>query len=129
MITAKEAAQVANEHGLSLSDAVALQRLSNTTAEAEALAGQFTGAPQPPPPVDPNSLTPLLAEKAARKQAELARCWKYNQQYEDSLRLRARDKAAWDALPADHRSCVGYYEPTRTAAKAAGIDVTKGGSQ
>jgi hypothetical protein len=45
-ISAIEAGRIANAHGLSLSDAVALQKLSNDTAEAEAFAAQFTGKAQ-----------------------------------------------------------------------------------
>jgi hypothetical protein len=47
-ITASEAAEIARAHGLSLSDAVALSRLSATVEEAQALAAQF--APEAPEP-------------------------------------------------------------------------------
>ena len=49
-ITASEAAEIARAHGLSLSDAVALSRLSATVAEAESLAAQF--APEAPVDMD-----------------------------------------------------------------------------
>jgi len=63
--------------------------------------------------------------KAARKQADLARLWKYNQGYEDALAARERDPAAFAAMSGDYRSKVlGYYLPGREAAEAAGIDVT-----
>ena len=45
-ITAIEAARIANAAGLSLSDAVALQQLSGTVADAEAFAAEFTGKAQ-----------------------------------------------------------------------------------
>jgi len=45
-ISAVEAAKIANAHGLSLSDAVALQQLSGTVADAEAFAAEFTGKAQ-----------------------------------------------------------------------------------
>lgn len=73
---------------------------------------------------------PVTNEKAARKQAELARCWKYNQQYEDALKVRKTDPQAFATLSADHRTAIlGFYLPMREAAEAAGIDVTKGGSR
>lgn len=40
-ITSAEAAEIAARHGLSLGDAAALQRLADTTDEADDLAGQF----------------------------------------------------------------------------------------
>ena len=47
MITTQQAATIAKRHGLTLSDAAALQRLSNTTEEAEEAAGMFSPiAPQ-----------------------------------------------------------------------------------
>jgi len=71
-----------------------------------------------------------IAFKAARKQADLARLWKYSQQYEDALAARERDPAAFATLSANHRTAVlGYYLPMREAAEAAGIDVTRGGSR
>lgn len=71
-----------------------------------------------------------LEEKAARKQADLARRWKRNEQYEDALKVRETDPQAFATLSADHRAAIlGYYKPMRDAAKAAGVDVTKGGSR
>jgi len=69
-------------------------------------------------------------EKAARKRADLARTWRYDQQYEDALKVRETDPARFAALSADHRSAVeGYYLPAREAAEAAGVDVSKEGSR
>lgn len=65
-ITAVEAARIANEHGLSLSDAVALQRLANTTEEAEHLAGQF--APEDDTPADKSNARIRSAVKSRRLQ-------------------------------------------------------------
>lgn len=44
-ITAKEAAEVAKAHGLTLSDASALSRLAESPAEADLLASMFSGKP------------------------------------------------------------------------------------
>ena len=66
-----------------------------------------------------------LEQKAARKQAELVRCFKFNQGYEDALQTRETNPAAFAAMSGDYRSKVlGYYLPGREAAEAAGIDVT-----
>jgi hypothetical protein len=45
MITTKEAAAIAKQHGLTLSDAAALARLANTTEEAEEAAAMFSPVP------------------------------------------------------------------------------------
>lgn len=66
--------------------------------------------------------------RSTRKQADLARTWRYNQGYEDALQVRETDPARFAAMSGDYRSKVeGYYLPARQAAEAAGIDVTGGG--
>jgi len=74
--------------------------------------------------------TPRTREKATRKRADLARTWRYNQGYEDALRVRETDPARFAAMSGDYRSKVlGYYLPGREAAEAAGVDVSKEGSR
>lgn len=64
---------------------------------------------------------------AARKQASLASCFKYDQGYEDALAARESNPAAFDAMSGDYRSKVlGYYLPSKLAAIAEGLDVTGG---
>lgn len=63
-ITADEAARIAKANGLGLSDAVALQRLANTTEEAEHLAGQF--APEDDTPTDKSNARIRSAVQARR---------------------------------------------------------------
>lgn len=71
--------------------------------------------------------TPVEARRAAKLQADLARTWQYNDEYERSLALRARDPKEWETLSANHRTAVlGYYLPGRDAAKAAGMDISGG---
>jgi len=73
--------------------------------------------------------TPSAVEirQAAKLQADLARTWQFNDEYERSLKFRERDPKEWETLPANHRTAVlGYYLPGRDAAKAAGMDISGG---
>jgi len=63
------------------------------------------------------------AFKAARKQASLARAWRYNQQWEDGLAAIARNPAVESTLSGHHRSCLWYYREAKLAAQAEGIDI------
>ena len=69
------------------------------------------------------------AFRAARKQASLARAFRYDQGYEDALAAIERNPAVEGTLSGDHRSILGYYKSARDAAEAEGIDVTKDGSR
>ena len=75
-------------------------------------------------------LSPLeerLRLKANRRQAGRARNWRYDQGYEDALKVRKTDPARFAAMSGDYRSKVlGYYLPGREAAEAAGLDITGG---
>ena len=67
MITVKEASNVALRHGLSLSDAAALSRMSlESVEEADEIAAQFAAPPKPVQlsRADLASLTPAEVEEA-----------------------------------------------------------------
>ena len=64
MITTKEAATIAKKHGLGLADAAALQRLANTTEEAEEAAVMFSPLPAQLSRQDLKSMSPEKIEAA-----------------------------------------------------------------
>lgn len=65
MITAREAAEVAARHKLTLSDAAALSRLADSPEEAEELASIFVDGPESKP--DPSALiNARIRERAGR---------------------------------------------------------------
>jgi len=72
----------------------------------------------------------IYQQQAARLQADLARTWRYDQGYEDALKVLEADPPRFYAMSGDYRSKVlGYYLPGRKAAEAAGVDVSNGGSR
>ncbi len=68
-LTAEEALTIAKRHGLTMTDAVALQRLAGSVEEAEAFARSFAPVP---PPVDMNARIRRQAKSAAKKRSAAA---------------------------------------------------------